>query len=589
MISRMPPTMSTPRSIVRAARMQVALRGLAAAAAVALVSVAAAGCSSAGTPSGQLAIGVAPAGTALVAGSPPGSTARAGRIELHAARGEAESAWLLVTRPAADTVVEVEVRRGSLPDSVAVRLYEGRSLAVTRPSPGGRTGSFVDPLVPLRGTPEGGAPTGADEPVDRTYLLDHEAGTRLGVLVDVSVGRSTAAGSYEGSLRVRERGGRALVAPMHLTIHDVTLPARPTLDSSIGVDESQVVRLERVPARSDAFHEAYDRYVEALLAARLTPADIAATPDVGESPDRFVRTAAGRRLTRLLADPRATRIRVPLYATWPYRDPLGADRSRTIAYLRGVASLLRERGAIDRGYVYVHDEPADGDAAAVRDLRALVRSADPRLRVLVTREPRRALRGGADIWAANVGPSVDRRAIAREHAGGREYWWYPSISTHPPYPSLFLDDARPSGRALGWLAYASDVDGFLLWSATHWHEVDDPFADAATYRDPSTGAIGNGDGVLLYPGDPVGVAGPVPSVRLLALRDGVEDHDLLTLAEARVGRREVDALVAGVAPALDRFAQDPHRWTDAHERLLALAAGDTGGASREGAAGVRIM
>ena len=112
--------------------------------------------------------------------------------------------------------------------------------------------------------------------------------------------------------------------------------------------------------------------------------------------------------------------------------------------------------------------------------------------------------------------------------------------------------------------------GLLYWSATHWHDVRDPYRDSATYRE--TDAVGNGDGSLLYPGGPIGLPGtPIPSVRLLQLRDGIEDHDLLVLAACAGGtvadRAALQRAVRAAAPAIDRI--DP---TEAEVKALRGAA-----------------
>ena len=44
-----------------------------------------------------------------------------------------------------------------------------------------------------------------------------------------------------------------------------------------------------------------------------------------------------------------------------------------------------------------------------------------------------------------------------------------------------------------------------------------------------------GDGMLLYPGNKVGIDGPVGSLRLEVFRDGLEDFDYLALADQRLG------------------------------------------------------
>jgi hypothetical protein len=242
---------------------------------------------------------------------------------------------------------------------------------------------------------------------------------------------------------------------------------------------------------------------------------------------------------------------------YPFADPLGHDRAAAVRYLRRSAAWARSEGWGDRAYVFAIDEPDVSRAGEVRELHELVKQADPRLQLLVTKEASaREFQGSVDIWAPNINPKYFRRAdVVREARAGRATWWYPSITTWQPYPTLFIDELRPTPRALGWLAWEQGVRGFLYWTATHWQEVEDPYRDPGTYNE--TDVVGNGDGVLLYPGGPIGLAGtPVPSVRLLQLRDGIEDHDLLTSASciaSPADRARLQRAVRSLAPAMDRI------------------------------------
>jgi hypothetical protein len=254
-------------------------------------------------------------------------------------------------------------------------------------------------------------------------------------------------------------------------------------------------------------------------------------------------------------------VRIPFYETYPFADPLGADRPAAVRYLRAAAKWARQNGFIDRAYVYVIDEPDDSRGGEVRELHELVHEAAPDLKLLVTREPGAAqFRGSVDIWVANISPTKFRVAnVAPAIKAGQQVWWYPSITTWQPQPSMFIDDTRPGPRALGWLSWRYGVQGILYWSATHWHEVDDPYTDPATYKE--TDVVGNGDGVLLYPGATVGHKGqPSRSVRLLELRDGIEDHDLLTLASCHgtsLDRAKLQRVVGVVAPSMTNIAPTP--------------------------------
>ena len=78
----------------------------------------------------------------------------------------------------------------------------------------------------------------------------------------------------------------------------------------------------------------------------------------------------------------------------------------------------------------------------------------------------------------------------------------------------------------------------------YWEKkfVADPWYDMDTL---GTGYYG--DGSLLYPGKKVGIDGPVGSIRLEALRDGIEDFDYLTLADQKLGPAATKSFVARIA------------------------------------------
>jgi hypothetical protein len=81
--------------------------------------------------------------------------------------------------------------------------------------------------------------------------------------------------------------------------------------------------------------------------------------------------------------------------------------------------------------------------------------------------------------------------------------------------------------------------------------------------------------VLVYPGRPLGYEGIAPSIRLKALRDGIEDYDYLALAE-RLGRgAEAARIVRPLAESWFKWETNPAAYDQARAQLakLILAAG----------------
>ena len=61
---------------------------------------------------------------------------------------------------------------------------------------------------------------------------------------------------------------------------------------------------------------------------------------------------------------------------------------------------------------------------------------------------------------------------------------------------------------------------------------------------------------MFYPGDRIGIDGPVGSLRLEILRYGIEDFYMLQLAEERFGREWVDEKVKFVTPNIREYNDD---------------------------------
>ncbi len=107
-----------------------------------------------------------------------------------------------------------------------------------------------------------------------------------------------------------------------------------------------------------------------------------------------------------------------------------------------------------------------------------------------------------------------------------ELWWYGCNVPTSPYPNYHIDDSLLSARILSWMQYDYDVVGNLYWAVDAWSDDGKPNQPNDDYYDITT-ALAAGEGVLLYPGKPYGIDGPIASLRLEAIRDGLEEYELL--------------------------------------------------------------
>lgn len=115
------------------------------------------------------------------------------------------------------------------------------------------------------------------------------------------------------------------------------------------------------------------------------------------------------------------------------------------------------------------------------------------------------------------------------------FWTYGCI-THDSYPNPTsqVNDYLVSARDLFWFNYEYDIKGDLFWCVNQYchagSTVDGmwkPHPDL--YQDASHDRLTNGDGYLVYPGVNYGSEYPFPSHRLIARRDGIDDHTYLSM------------------------------------------------------------
>ena len=77
----------------------------------------------------------------------------------------------------------------------------------------------------------------------------------------------------------------------------------------------------------------------------------------------------------------------------------------------------------------------------------------------------------------------------------------------------------------------------------------------------------NGEGSLFYPGKDAGIDGPVASIRLKNLRDGMEDYEYFVLLQQRAGRQAVDEIVRQAVPTWGTWDRNPYRLLELRKLL----------------------
>ena len=115
-----------------------------------------------------------------------------------------------------------------------------------------------------------------------------------------------------------------------------------------------------------------------------------------------------------------------------------------------------------------------------------------------------------------------------------------------------------------------------FFSMSYWKQTDDPWLHAPIYtgsgkpQQGDKGIIFNGEGSLVYPARAIGYDGIVPTIRLKALRDSIEDYEYLAILE-RLGKSdEAEKIVRPLAESFFEWNRNPAAYETARVQLAAL-------------------
>ncbi len=137
-------------------------------------------------------------------------------------------------------------------------------------------------------------------------------------------------------------------------------------------------------------------------------------------------------------------------------------------------------------------------------------------------------------------PEIRQTLLSLKEDRGDTLYWYVCGSQKSNFINLLPCTPGTAKRILFWQQYQHDIDGFHYWHTTYW----DFYADLwdENYENikpkPVSSTDGpTGDGCLLY-WDPFTYE-PIGSLGLEAVRDGIEDFQLLRMAENVLGKETV--------------------------------------------------
>jgi len=224
-------------------------------------------------------------------------------------------------------------------------------------------------------------------------------------------------------------------------------------------------------------------------------------------------------------------------------------------FLPALQEHLEEMGWLDIYFQHLADEPISQNAESYKKLAAYVREFAPKLRI-IDAAMCNEIAGAIDIWVPQPQHyENDIKFFTERRAAGDEIWFYTCLSPRGKYVNRFLDFQLIRTRLTHWINFKFDLKGFLHWGFNYWRG--DPWTDLQSDWLPP------GDSHIVYPGK----RGPMTSIRLEAMRDGIEDFELLKLLE-RKDKKKARMICDSVIRSMTDYTMDPGEFRHARETLI---------------------
>lgn len=208
-----------------------------------------------------------------------------------------------------------------------------------------------------------------------------------------------------------------------------------------------------------------------------------------------------------------------------------AEGAAELAWLASsFADMIRRKGWNERWYQHVADEPSAHNAAEYRITAGIVRKYMPGVKLIDAIEIPE-LAGSLDAYCPK-NHDYERKRGDYEKLRTRktdEIWCYTCCYPGGRWMNRLLDHELLRPLYLPWGCFLYSLEGYLHWGFNRYSPQSGPFTPGFG------GNLPPGDTHIVYPG--AGDDGPWPSVRLEAMRQGMEDIELLRMLEKRDSAR----------------------------------------------------
>jgi hypothetical protein len=216
-------------------------------------------------------------------------------------------------------------------------------------------------------------------------------------------------------------------------------------------------------------------------------------------------------------------------------------------FLPALQAHLEEKGWLDIYYQHMRDEPSDEFKALYDKMMAMRLQYAPRIKTIEATHSTKIQSPTIMVpLLSDLGANYDFYKKVQD--AGQEVWFYAACGPNGSYANRFLDLHLLKVRYAHWINFKYNIPGYLHWGYNFWGLLS-PYSEI--HMTWAVGPLPPGDSYIVYP-TPQGV---LDSIRWEAMRDGIEDYELLKVLEAK-NPAEAARIAALVISDFDQYDMD---------------------------------
>ncbi|HYK89865.1 MAG TPA: DUF4091 domain-containing protein [Acidobacteriota bacterium] len=253
------------------------------------------------------------------------------------------------------------------------------------------------------------------------------------------------------------------------------------------------------------------------------------------------------------------------------RLTLPPDDPRVEAFLIGFLSALNthleQRGWKSIYFQHILDEPHGPEPpyyARFAELMHRSLPAIPTMDAMDAANMPEELQKNCDVWVPQLGRFDGQMNMIKSRIqSGREVWFYTCLFPNKRYLNRLIDYPLLKVRLLHWFNFRFDFAGYLHWGWNYW--TPEPVNDTQLVIDANTELLPPGDAFIVYPDR--ANRSVFSSIRLEAMREGIEDYELLRALKQK-DSEEAERLSQAAISSITEYVRNPAEFRRIERALL---------------------